>query len=103
MTKKDSHPLPRIDDTLDALSGAKLFSTLDLNSGYWQVGITPEDRPKTAFSFPGGGLWQFSVMAFGLCNASATSEQLMEKDLNSLSWKMCLVYLDDIIEHLANL
>lgn len=53
MTKKDSHLLPRIDDTLDALSGAKLFSTLDLNSGYWQVGITPEDRPKTAFSFPG--------------------------------------------------
>lgn len=42
-------------------------------------------------------------MAFGLCNAPATSEQLMEKDLNSLSWKMCLVYLDDIIEHLANL
>lgn len=49
VTKKDSHPLPRIDDTLDALSGAKLFNTLDLNSGYWQVGLTPENRPKTAF------------------------------------------------------
>ena len=83
VTKKYSHPLPRIDDTLDALSGAKLFSTLDLKSGYWQVGLTPEDRPKAAFSFPGGGLWQFTVIAFGLCNAPAAFERLMEK---SFKW-----------------
>ena len=97
VTQKDSHSLPRIDDTLDALSGAKFYSTLDLKSGYWQVGISEVDRPKTAFSFPGGGLWQFTVMAFGLCNAPATFERLMEKVFHGLSWKVCLVYLDDII------
>ncbi|GFS87514.1 retrovirus-related Pol polyprotein from transposon 412 [Trichonephila clavipes] len=74
---KDSYPLPRIDDTLDTLSGHKWFSTLDLKSGYWQVEIHPEDREKTAFT-SGQGLWQFKVMPFGLCNAPATFERLME-------------------------
>lgn len=64
MTKKDSHPLPRIDDILDALSGAKLFSTLDLNSGYWQVGITPEDRPQNSFFFSGG--WFMAIQCDGI-------------------------------------
>ena len=56
ITKKDSHPLPRIDDTLDNLSGSQWFSTLDLKSGYWQVKMHPEDKKKTAFS-TGTGLW----------------------------------------------
>lgn len=99
ITIKDSHPLPRIDDTLDALSGSKYFSTLDLKSGYWQVGLAENDKQKTAFSFPGGGLWQFTVMAFGLCNAPATFERLMERVLHGLSYDICLVYLDDIIVH----
>ena len=51
----DSQPLPRIDDSLDALSGAKWFSTLDLKSGFYQVSVAEEDRPKTAFCIPGGG------------------------------------------------
>ncbi|GBN42631.1 Transposon Ty3-I Gag-Pol polyprotein [Araneus ventricosus] len=68
ITKKDSYPLPRIDDTLDALKGSQWFTTLDLKSGYWQVEILPEDREKTAFT-TGQGLWQFKVMPFGLCNA----------------------------------
>ncbi|GBN22874.1 Transposon Ty3-I Gag-Pol polyprotein [Araneus ventricosus] len=58
ITIKDSYPLPRIDDTLDALNGSQWFSTLDLKSGYWQVEIQPEDKEKTAFT-TGQGLWQF--------------------------------------------
>ena len=95
-TTKDSYPLPRIDDSLDALSGAQWFSTLDLKSGYHQVPVAPEDRPKTAFS-SGSGLKQFRVLPFGLCNAPATFERLMETVLSGLHWVSLLVYLDDVI------
>ena len=108
-TKKDTYPLPRIDDTLDTMDGAKWFSTLDLKSGYWQVDIHPDDKEKTAFS-TGNGLWHFNVMPFGLCNAPATFERLMDSVLQGLHWKTCLVYLDDVIifsktlqEHLQHL
>ncbi|GBN87066.1 Retrovirus-related Pol polyprotein from transposon 297 [Araneus ventricosus] len=109
ITIKDSYPLPRIDDTLDALKGSQWFSALDLKSGYWQVDIQPEDKEKTAFT-TGQGLWQFKVMPFGLCNAPATFERLMETVLRGLTSEACLVYLDDIIivgrtfkEHLNNI
>ncbi len=96
VTEKDAYPLPRIDDTLDALTGAKYFSTLDLASGYWQVAMDPKDAEKTAFTTH-RGLFQFRVMPFGLCNAPATFERLMEFVLAGLQWSKCLVYLDDII------
>ena len=96
VTKKDAHPLPRIDDTLDVLQGAKLFSTLNLTSGYWQVEVDKNDREKTAFVTP-FGLHQFKVMPFGLCNAPSTFQRLMELTLAGLQWESCLVYLDDII------
>ena len=109
ITKKDSYPLPRIDDTLDTLSGHQWFSTLDLKSGYWQVEIHPDDREKTAFT-TGQGLWQFKVMPFGLCNAPATFERLMETVLRGVSYEACLLYLDDIMvvghtfeDHLSNI
>jgi hypothetical protein len=96
VTHKDSYPLPRIDDTIDALAGSKWFSTLDLKSGYWQVQLSEEAKEKTAFS-SGSGLWQFKVMPFGLCNAPATFERLMEQVLVGLPTSTALVYLDDIL------
>ena len=67
-------PLPRVDDTLDTLAGSRLFTALDLASGYWQVEVAEEDQPKTAFTTP-EGLFQFRVMPFGLCNAPATFQR----------------------------
>ena len=109
VTHKDAYPLPRIDDTLSTLSGSKWFSTIDLLSGYWQVDVAEEDRPKTAFCTT-EGLFEFKAMPFGLCNAPATFQRLMDLVLAGLQWSQCLVYLDDVIiightfsEHLANL
>ena len=96
VTAKDSYPIPRIDDSLDLLGGSQWFSTLDLASGYWQVELHPDDKGKTAFCTQ-GGLYQFNVMPFGLASAPATFERLMERVLSGLNWKVCLVYLDDII------
>ncbi len=72
------------------------FSTLDLYSGYWQVEMDRRDIDKTAF-VTRQGLFRFTVMPFGLCNAPATFERLMELVLKDLNWKICLIYLDDII------
>ena len=96
VTVKDSYPLPRIDDSSDTLSGSKWFSTLDLQSGYWQVEMVEEDKEKTAFA-TGIGLFHFHAMPFGLCNSPATFERLMERVLSGLHWQICLVFLDDII------
>ena len=98
VTVKDSYLLPRIDETLKALGGSEWFSTLDLKSGYWQVPMDEHDKEKTAFS-TGGGLWQFRVMPFGLSNAPATFERLVDYVLAGLPWSVCWVYLDDIIVH----
>ena len=95
-TVKDAYPLPRIDDTLVMLASKQWFSTLDLASGYWQVSLSREARAKTAFATH-SGLFQFKVMLFGLCNAPATFERLMDRVLQGLWWTRCLVYLDDII------
>ena len=97
ITKKDTYPLPRIDDTLDRLAGAKFFSTMDMNAGYWQVPLAPEDQEKTAFVTYEGGLFEFKVLPFGLCNAPATYQRLMELVLAGLTWEYCLVYIDDVI------
>ena len=95
-TVKYSFPLPSIAESLDALDGAKYFCTLDLASGYWQVPLDDDAKLKSAFVVP-GGLYQFEVMPFGLCNAPSTFERLMENILTGLQWKILLIYLDDVI------
>ena len=109
ITRRDAYPLPRIDDTLDTLAGAKWFSTLDMLSGYWQVELEEGDKEKTAFCTQ-EGLFEFNVLPFGLCNGPATFQRLMDLVLTGLQWSSCLVYLDDVVvvgrsfeEHLRNL
>ena len=96
VTQFDAYPLPRIDETFEALSGSRYFTTLDLLSGYWQVGLTESARIKSAFTVR-GGLYLWNVMPFGLCNAPSTFERLMESVLQGLQWKTCLAYLDVVI------
>lgn len=109
ITRKDVYPMPRIDDALDTLQGAEYFSSLDLRSGYWQIPMHEADKEKTAFATP-DGLYEFNVMPFGLCNAPATFERMIDNVLRGLKWKTCLCYLDDIVifsrtfeEHLLRL
>ncbi|KAJ9532891.1 hypothetical protein QJQ45_010992 [Haematococcus lacustris] len=96
ITLRDLYPLPRIDDLFDKLSGCKIFSSLDLQAGYHQIRITPEDVPKTAFRTPEGH-FQFKVLCFGLTNAPATFQRVMNDAFASVLGKCALVYLDDIL------
>ena len=109
-TVKDAYYLPRIEETIDTLSGSKYFSKLDLRSGYWQVGVKESDKMKTAFSVGPLGFFECNKMSFGLCNAPASFQRLMERCMGELHLRECLIYLDDIIifsktfdEHLVRL
>jgi deoxyuridine 5'-triphosphate nucleotidohydrolase len=108
-TKKDRYPLPRIDEIFDSLAGVSWFSALDLVSGYWQVPMSENDKAKTAF-ITKYGTYQFEVMPFGLSNAPATFQRLMDQVYTGLLWVSVFVYLDDtqvfsktFEQHLVNL
>ena len=94
ITAKDKYPLPRIDDLLDKLKGAKVFSSVDLQSGYHQIRIADEDVQKTAFKTH-EGLYEFLVLPFGLTNAPAAFQREMKAVFDHLNY--VLVYLDDIL------
>lgn len=81
---------------LDTLSTAKWFSTLDLASDYWEVELTPRAHKAAAFCSR-KCLFEWNVMPFGLCNAPATFQRLIEGVLARMQWETCLVYLDDVI------
>ena len=95
-TRKDAFPLPRIEESLDALTGARWFSTMDLASGYNQVPVAEADRPKTAFCTP-FGLFEWNRMPFGLCNAPSTFQRLMQRIFGDQQCQSLLLYLDDIV------
>ena len=96
VTLKDSYSLPRISDSVDALSGAKYFTKLDVDRAFWQVGLREEDKCKTAFVMD-GNLFEFNVMPFGSMNAPSTFQRLVDRVLRGLTWKQCLVYIDDVL------
>ena len=96
-TRKDAYMLPRFDDTIDVLSSAKFFSKIDLHSAYWQCEVEEEDKPKTAFSVGLLGFYEWNRMGFGLTNAPATFQRLMEKCMGDMHLKECLIFLDDIL------
>uniref|UniRef100_H3AVT4 Gypsy retrotransposon integrase-like protein 1 n=1 Tax=Latimeria chalumnae TaxID=7897 RepID=H3AVT4_LATCH len=95
VTCRDAFPLPRVEESLDAL-GQAFFSTLDLTSGYFQVAVDESDQAKTAVTTP-FGLYEWTRMPFGLCNAPATFQRLMQRVLGDFVFEILLIYLDDII------
>jgi len=109
ITIRNQFLIPRVDDLLDRLHGAKVFSSLDLLSGYHQVRLRPEDQPKTAFRTP-LGLFEFKVLPFGLTNAVSVFSSVMNDVFKDMIGRNVLIYLDDILvysqtpeEHLVHL
>ena len=118
VAKLDSYPLPRNEDLIDKMAQAKYISTMDLSRGYWQIPLTDESKDKTAFTTP-FGLWQFVTMPFGLADAQATCQRLVDTKLIrgledhaaayvddltvfSMSWEEHLVHLQDMLERLRD-
>jgi len=97
MTIKDAYPIPRMDECVDSLGDARVFSTLDCNAGYWQIPVAEEDTHLTAFTCHTGA-WQCVRLPFGLCNAPAMFQRAMDLILAGVKWQICLVYLDDVID-----
>ena len=108
--KKDSYPLPRIQEALESMVGSAHFSSMDFKSGFWQIKMAPGSQQYTAFTVGNLGFYKFTCMPFGLYNAPATFQRLMQNTLGELNLTYCIIYLDDVIvfsrteeEHLEQL
>jgi hypothetical protein len=102
VTKRQVYPMPRIDDCLNSLGSGTHFSLLDLQSAFWQVELDEDSKPKTAFSVEGMGHYHFEVMPYGLTNAAAVFQRMMDHVLRGLHWTHVLCYIDDVIVFGAN-
>ena len=108
--KKDSYPLPHIQEALECMAGSAHFSSMDFKSGFWQIKMVLESQQYTAFTVGNLGFYEFTHMPFRLCNAPATFQHLMQNTLGELNLMYCVIYLDDVIvfgcteeEHLEHL
>ena len=95
--KKDSYPLHRIQEVLECLVGAGHFSCLDLKSGFWQIKMEEVSKQYTTFTIGNLGFFKCDHMPFGLCNALATFQWLMQNCLGKLNLIYCLIYLDNLV------
>ena len=109
-TKKDSYPLPQIQEALESMVGSVHFSSMNFKSGFWQIKMAPGSQQYTAFMVGNLGFYEFTRMLFGLCNTPVTFRCLMQNTLGELNLTYCIIYLDDIIvfgrteeEHLEHL
>ena len=108
--KKDSYPLPWIQEALESMAGSAHFSSMDFKSGFWQIKMAPGSQQYTAFMVGNLGFYVFTCMLFRLCNALVTFQHLMQNTLGELNLTYCVIYLDDVIvfnhmeeEHLEHL
>ena len=109
-TKKDSYPLPRIQEVLESMVGSAHFLSMDFKSGFWQIKMVQESQQYTAFMVGNLRFYEFTRMLFGLCNAPVTFKHLMQNTLGELNLTYYVIYLDDVIifghmeeEHLEHL
>ena len=96
-TIRDSYALPKIDEILEALQGNRFFTVLDMKSGYHQISVQEEHKQRTAFTVGPLGFYEYNRMPFGLVNAPATYQRLMEDCFDGLNLQICFIYLDDLI------
>ena len=96
VTRLETYPLPRIDETLRAFQGAMYFSVMDMQSGYWQIPLDEKSIEKTAFT-TNRGLYEYTVLPFGPVNAPGYFQRMMDEVIAGLKWTSVLVYIDDLI------
>ena len=96
-TKKDSYPLPQIQEALESMVGTVHFSMMYFKSSFWQVKMVPESQQYTAFTMVDLGFYEFTRMPSQLCNAPMTFHHLMQNTLGELNLTYCIIYLDDVI------
>ena len=96
-TKKDSYPLPWIQEALESMAGLAHFSSMDFKSGFWQIKMALGLQQYTAFTVGNLGFYEFTRMPFGLCNAPAMFQCLMQNILGELNFTYCVIYRDDVI------